>query len=281
MKRADFKGMNNMKKFTKKHIIIFSCITLAILSIAVFSFKTGNNSISNAIGTVISPVQSGVSYVTKATGNFFKNIALAGKNAKENKKLQAEIASLNDQIRMLEGYKTENERLRNLILLKESRTDLKTIGANVIGRKEDDLQSVITLDKGTKDGVKKNSVVMVPEGLVGIVFETGHNFCKVKTIYDKETAVAAICLRSGDMGIIEASGFATGSKKCSMNYIDRSAKTVVGDVIETSGTGGVFPRGIKIGKISEIKEDSRNLTLTAVVETDIDINKLDSVLIGK
>ena len=90
-------------------------------------------------------MQSGVSYVTKVTGNFFKNIALAGKNAKENKKLQAEIASLNDQIRMLEGYKTENERLRNLIALKETRTDLKTIGANVIGRKEDDLQSVITL----------------------------------------------------------------------------------------------------------------------------------------
>lgn len=270
-----------MKKFAKKHIIILSCVTLAVLCAAAFSFKTGNSAISNAIGTVISPVQSVASKAVNSTGAFFKNLAFSGKNAKENEKLRVEISALNDQLRMLEGYKAENERLRGLIELKETRTDFNTIGANVIGKKTDELHSIITLDKGTKDGVRVDSVVLVPEGLVGIVFETGYNYCKVKTIFDAETSVSAICLRSGDMGIIEPSDFGANSRKCTMNYIDRSAKTVVGDVIETSGTGGIFPRGIKIGKISEIKEDSRNLTLTAVIETDVDIYKLDSVLITR
>ena len=112
------------------------------------------------------------------------------------------------------------------------------------------------------------------------MFETGYNYAKVKTIFDAETSVSAICLRSGDMGIIESSGFAPSSGRCSMNYIDRSAKTVVGDVIETSGTGGIFPRGIEIGKITEIKEDSRNLTLSAVIEADVNINSLDTVLVS-
>ncbi len=270
-----------MKKFGKKHIIIFSAITLAVLCMAAFSFKTGNNAVQNAIGTVLSPVQSVVSRVANATGDFFKNIASAGKTAKENKKMKAEVASLKDQLRMLEGHKTENERLRALIELKETRTDFETIGANVIGRKTDEFNSVITLDKGTKDGVRVNDVVLVPEGLVGVVFEANYNFCKVKTIFDTETSVSAICLRSGDMGIVEPTGSTDSGGKCNMNYIDRSAKTVVGDVIDTSGTGGIFPRGIRIGKITEIKEDGRNLTLTAVIETDIDIYKLDSVLIGK
>ena len=269
-----------MKKFNKKHIIILSCVTVAVLCIAAFSFKTGNSAVSNAIGTVISPVQSVASKAVNITADFFKNLISSGKNARENEKLHAEIYALNDQIRMLEGYKTENERLRELIGLKESRTDFNTIGANVIGRKTDELHSIITLDKGTKDGIKENSAVLVPEGLVGIVFEAGYNYCKVKTIFDAETAVSAICLRSGDMGIVEPTGSAADSKKCSMNYIHRGAKTVVGDIIETSGTGGIFPRGIKIGKISEIKEDSRNLTLTAVIETDVDIYKLDTVLIA-
>jgi len=270
-----------MKNFNKKHIIILSCVTLIVLCAAAFSFKTGNNAISNVIGTVISPVQGVASKSVNAAGNFFKNLAFSGRNARENDRLRAQIESLNDQLRMLEGYKAENDRLRKLIELKETRTDFNTIGANVIGKKTDELHSIITLDKGTKDGVTENSVVLVPEGLVGIVFEAGYNYCKVKTIFDAETSVSAICLRSGDMGIVEPSGFTAESKKCSMNYIDRSAKTVVGDIIETSGTGGVFPRGIRIGKISEIKEDSRNLTLTAVVETDVDIYKLDTVLIGK
>lgn len=270
-----------MKKFTKKHIIIFSCVTLVTLCLAAFSFKTGNSTVSNAVGTVVTPAQSVTSMAANSTGDFFKNLALSGKNAKENEQLKKEIALLNDQLRMLEGYKVENERLRSFIELKETRTDFEAIGANVIGKKTDDIHSVITLDKGTKDGVSENSVVLVPEGLVGIVFEVGYNYCKVKTIFDAETSISAICLRSGDMGIVESSGSASNSGKCTMNYIDRSAKTVVGDVIETSGTGGIFPRGIRIGKISEIKEDSRNLTLTAVIETDVNIYKLDSVLIGK
>lgn len=270
-----------MKKITKKHIIIFSIITVVVLCVAAFSFRTGNNAVSNAIGTVISPVQKVVVRGFNGVCEFFGNITSAGKMADENEKLETEVASLKDQLRMLEGYKAENESLRELIALKETRTDFETIGANVIGRKTDELHSTIILDKGTKDGVKVNDIVLVPEGLVGVVFEANYNFCKVKTIFDTETSVSAICLRSGDMGVIETTANSQNSRKCNMNYIDRGAKTVVGDVIDTSGTGGIFPRGIRIGKITEIKEDSRNLTLTAVVETDIDIYGLDSVLIGK
>lgn len=274
-----FKGLNIMKKIGKKHIIAFAAVTVAVLAAAAFSFRTGNNAFSNAVGTVFSPVQSVVTIAVNGVKRVAADIASSGKNAKENKELREEILSLNKQIRMLEGYKTENERLRELISLNETRTDFKSVGANVIGRKTDELHSVITLDKGTKDGVKKNSVVYIPEGLIGVVSEAGVNYCKVKTVFDPESSVSAVCPRSSDMGIVESTGSSVKGGQCSMNYIDRSAKTVVGDIIETSGTGGVFPRGIVIGKISEIKEDSRGLTLSAVIETEVDIYKLDSVLV--
>lgn len=269
-----------MKKFSRKHIIIFSIITVFLLSVAAVSFKTGNNAAGSAIGAVISPIQSGCSIVVNGIKRIAGNVVSSGKNAKENEKLREEIYALRSELRMLDGYKTENERLRKLIDLKETRTDFNSVGANVIGKKTDELTSIITIDKGSKDGVRRNSVVFVPEGLIGVVTEVGITFSKVKTIFDAESSVSAICLRSGDLGIVESSGFSASGGKCSMNYLDRSAKTVVGDVIETSGTGGIFPRGITIGKISEIKEDSRNLTLSAVIETDVDIYKLDSVLVS-
>lgn len=268
-----------MKKFGKKHIIIYSIIAVILLGISAISFKFGKNPASGVVGTVLSPVQSFMSAAANGTKNLFVNIFTSGSTAKENEELKAEVLSLKDELRMLDGYKTENERLRGMIDLAESRTEFKSRGANVIGKRIDEGSSIITLDKGTKDGVAVNSVVYVPEGLVGVVFEANYNYCKVKTIFDAESSVSAICLRSGDMGIAEPLKSSTSGGKCVLNYLDRSAKTVIGDIIETSGTGGIYPRGIKIGKIIEIKEDSRNLTLSAVLETEVNVNRLDNVLV--
>ncbi len=267
-----------MKKLGKKHIIIFACITVLILAISAISFKTGNNAVSNVIGTVISPIQRVGAAVVRETKSFAVNIISSGKNARENEKLKEEIASLNDQLRMVEGYKTENEKLRSMLQLAESRSDFESTAANVIGRSISELHSTITIDKGTRHNIKKNAVVYTAEGLVGRVSEVGYNFAKVQTIFDAESAVSAICLRSGDMGIVEGSSLATGGI-CTMNYIDKSAKTVVGDMVETSAAGGIFPQGILIGKITQIKEDSRALTLSAVVETSVNPNSLDKVLV--
>jgi len=269
-----------MKKISKKHIVIYSIVTVIILVVSIISYRIGNNPISNVVGTIISPIQSVCTSCTNGVKNFVGNVFSADEKAKENEKLKEEILTLEAELRMLDGYKTENEELRSMIELKETRTDFDSIGANVIGKKTDEKSSIITLDKGSKDGVTVNSIVFVPEGLVGVVFEVNTNFCKVKTIFDGESSVSAICLRSGDMGIAEPISSVTTGGKCSLNYIDRSAKTVIGDIIETSGTGGIYPRGIKIGKITEIKEDSRNLTLSAVLETEVDVNRLDTVLIG-
>lgn len=269
-----------MKKFKKKHIIIYSTVTVILLALAAISFKTGNNPVSNAVGTVLSPVQSFFVGTANNVKNFAGNIFSAGSLAEENEQLKEEVLALKSEVRMLDGYKAENDELREMLELSETRTDFGSIGANVIGKKTDEKNSIITLDKGSKDGVKVNSVVFVPEGLVGVVFEVNINYCKVKTIFDAESSVSAICLRSGDMGIAEPMKNETTGGKCVLNYIDRGAKTVIGDVIETSGTGGIFPRGIVIGKITELKEDSRNLTLSATLETEVDINRLDKVLVS-
>ena len=269
-----------MKKFSKKYIIIFGVITLLLLALAAFSFKFGNNPVSNAVGTVLSPVQDFFSTAFNGTKNAVANIFASDDNAKENKKLKEEIASLKAELRLLDGYKTENEQLRFMLDMKETRADFNSIGANIIGKKVDEESSIITLDKGKKDGVAVNSVVFVPEGLVGVVFEVNTNFCKVKTIFDAESSVSAVCFRSGDMGIVEPMDTETTGGKCCLNYLDRGAKTVIGDIIETSGTGGIYPRGIMIGKIIEIKEDSRELTLSAVLETEVNVTGLDSVLVS-
>ena len=269
-----------MKKFSKKSIIIFVCITVVVLVIAAFSIKSGSSPVSNAVGTVFSPIQKGVAFVVNGAKNVTKNIANSGKNARKNKELKEKVLSLESELRMVEGYKTENERLKSLLDLSSSNEKFKSTAANIIGRDSDNLHSTLVIDKGSMHNVKKNSVVMVPEGLVGVVYEVGLNYSKVRTVLDSESYISAICMRSGDMGIVETTEALSSGGQCSMNYIDKAAKIVVGDMIETSGTGGIFPKGILIGKVTQIKEDSRNLTLNATVEVSVNINSTDIVLVS-
>jgi len=268
-----------MKKFPKKYIITLVFVTLVLLSLMLVSLKTGNNTAGKAVATVFAPVQKVSAFVVNASKGVIKNVVKSTENAKENKKLHARIAELSDELRMVEGYKTENEKLRRLLELKESHESLKTTAASVIGREIGDLYCTITIDKGKNDGVFENSVVLTNEGLVGRVYETGNGYSKVRTIFDAESSVSSMCARSGDMGIINGMAGMTFDGMCAMAYIDKDAKIVQGDSIETSGTGGIYPRGIFIGKVLEIKSDERSLSLQATVEAGVKLKNLDTVLV--
>ena len=192
-----------MKKFSKKNIIILICVTVIILIIAAFSVREGSSPVSNAVGTVLSPVQKGASFVINGAKNVTTNIFSSAKNARENKELKEKVLSLESELRMLEGYKSENERLKELLELSSANTEFTSTAANVIGRDSDDLHSTLVIDKGSVHNIRKNAVVTVAEGLVGVVYEVGTNYSKVRTVFDGESYVSAVCARSGDMGIIE------------------------------------------------------------------------------
>ena len=268
-----------MKKFPKKYIITLLSVTLLVFIIMAVSFKTGNNRVGGAFATVFAPVQKISAFMVNSSKRAVKNIFESSKNAKENDELRARVAELGDELRMVEGYKTENEKLRRLLELKDEQKVSNSTAASVIGREIGELYCTITIDKGKEDGIYENAVVFTPEGLVGRVYETGVGYSKVRTVFDADSSVSARCARSGDMGIVNGiSGDGNGGM-CVMSYIDKEAKIVQGDSIETSGTGGTYPGGIFIGKVSEIKSDERNLTLQATIEVGVNVRNLDMVLV--
>ena len=269
-----------MKKFLNKKTIALLIATILIATCAIISVKTRSNAVSKVLGTVVSPVQSVFAGGVRFIKNTAVNVIKSAENAREAKKLQNKVLELQDELRMVESYKLENERLHEMLDFVDSRKEMNYTAANIIGRSSGDISHIITIDKGTGSGIVNGSIVVVPEGLVGVVCEVGINYSKVKTIFDAESSVSGVCSRSGDMGVIE--GKSTASKmSCVMNYVSADAKMVVGDNIETSGTGGIFPKGILIGKVKSIKTDERGLTLSAEIETGADINNIDMVMVSK
>lgn len=250
-----------------------------VLGIMAASAVTGSDAVNSAVGTLITPIQKAASSFG-AVGDLFDSIINSGKYKGENEALLERIATLEQETINIDSYKNENERLRALLDMKDLRQELNYTGANVIARESGDWYDTLVIDKGTAGGVAVNSVVIVPDGLVGSVFEVGADYAKVKTVADVESSVGAVCGRTNDMGLAEGKSGLTPLGKCSLNYLDKNARIVVGDSIETSGTGGIFPKGLHIGKVTEVIDSGDGLTLSCEIETAVDFNSVTEVLVS-
>lgn len=268
-----------MKKITKRMWIVLIIVTGAVLGIMSAAAVTKVDFLNSAVGSVITPLQKAAGSLG-AVGDFFDRLANAGAYKAENQQLREQVARLEQESINIEAYRNENQRLRALLDMKDMREGPEYTGANVISYDSGDWYETLVIDKGTSAGVKVNSVVVVPDGLVGSVFEVGLDYAKVKAVTDVESSVGAICGRTNDIGMVEGKSGLTPEGRCALNYLDKNARIIEGDVIETSGTGGIFPKGLTIGRVTSVSEAGDGLTLECQIETAVDPGKVTEVLVS-
>ena len=127
-----------------------------------------------------------------------------------------------------------------------------------------------------------NMAVITKDGIVGCVTEVGLTWCKVSTILEDARSVGVLAPRSGASGILEGEYIYRENGTCKLTFLDgdaRNAKVAVGDRVETSGTGSVYPAGLTVGRITELKADAATRSLIATVEPAVDFSDLGYVMI--
>lgn len=275
--------MNILNKFSKNFYIRIATISVVVLLImALSTLSSGKADIAtNLTNMIVQPVQKCCTYVYDKVSGVIDSFIHAGSYAEENEYLRARIAILESDYSDIEAYKAENERLLALLNMKSSMPELVLQGASVIAIEADNWYNVISIDKGTGHGVMVNDVVMTAQGLVGTVYEVGTTWAKVREITDVESSISAVCARTGDRGVLEGDYNLAPYGRCRLNYLPKDAKVVVGDRIEISDTGSIYPKGVYIGNIVEIYDDNDGLTLTAIVESEVNFNSLSEVLVGR
>lgn len=151
--------------------------------------------------------------------------------------------------------------------------------ANVIGRDSATWSSHIIINRGTDDGVQKNMTVITPDGLVGNIHEAYASYSEVELITDPRSAVGSIVQRADSRvaGIVK--GSADSNSAINMTNIPQNANIVEGDTIITSGFGGIYPKGIPIGSVAAIKNDSGGLLQYATLYPCVDFQKLENVAV--
>ena len=150
-----------------------------------------------------------------------------------------------------------------------------TVVARVIARDSSNWVSAVVIDKGKKDKIQADMPVITESGLVGKVSEVGVSTSKIILISDPNLNIPSLIQRSREEGII--SGTILGA--CKMRYISLDSDVKIGDKVITSGLGNVFPKGVLIGELSEIKDDPSGLMKLCLVDPSVNLLKIEEVLV--
>lgn len=274
----------NKRSHHKKGIwILAAAVVIAVVTVIVSLLPGGaSGPLSGVLGVVTSPLRGAVSslagWMEERYNYAFQYDALL----QENETLKQRNAELEKTARDAEDALAENELFRDLLGLAQKREDFVFEFANITARGATNWASTLTLNKGTDHGVAKSNCVIDQYGnLVGIVDEVSYNWCTVITVVDQELEMGGLISRTNSAAILEGDFALMGQGKLKLTYLPENTQLISGDEVLTSGMGGVYPPGLKVGTIDEILTDESGMSRYAVISPSAALNDLRQVFIIK
>lgn len=197
----------------------------------------------------------------------------------ENEALKKQVTELLQYKQNFMEYQRENVDLRNLLGFKDRNFQYDLVAAEVAARDSGNWFNVILIDKGEEHGIKKDMAVITDRGLVGYTISTTSNTSKVMIITDERSSVSAMLQRTRDNGMVKGSIDPAPRGYLKMVFLPQDANLVKGDVVISSGLGGLIPKGVVIGEVVEAKKESQNLMQYAIIKPSVDFQKLEHVFV--
>lgn len=268
--------MSFFKKRNVKAVVIIAVCLVVLAAVTRFS---GSNPVSNILKTVFAPVQHGFSYISYKIDTLKNFIWEMDTYKEENEKLLTRINELEKQNRDIAQYREENEKLQALLELKDNIVDYTSLAASVIAYSSNNWYDTVEINKGTLNGVSVGNSVITNDGVVGIVTDVGPNWATVSSILNTGSATGIKVSRTGGIGVVEGDVSLLNEGLCKMTFLDRNSSIMIGDLLETSGSGGAYPPGIMVGKIKDIKSNNSGTLEYATVEPAVDFSKLYAVIV--
>ena len=254
-------------------------ILLCILS-ALYSGVTGKPSpVTRLVSFVATPVQRLASGVTGALGKGFGYFTEFDDLKAENEELKKQIRDMEQTVRDAELAIEENNQLRAAAGQPQRTRELTTMNAEVIARNPGDWAMTLSLDKGSSHGVEVGDLVTTVDGMVGYVSEVYSNTCEVTTVIDVEMQCGALITRTRETAIAEGNYDLMAEGNLRLSYLTEDSSVVIGDTVETSGRGGLFPKGVMIGTVESVLPEENGISYYAVIKPFVNVDTVSSVSI--
>jgi rod shape-determining protein MreC len=263
--------------FSKKMVLIVGSIVLITVNVILLSITSKSRS-TLGVGRVglsfVAPFQEIVSRSVRFARGVWKHYFLLVSVAQENeilKKMLNESIGNNNQWHEIE---LANTRLRNLLNLQKTPNN-QVLAAEVIGKDPSGWFKTVIIDKGKAEGLQKGLPVVLPQGVVGQVIEVSSHYSKVMLIIDRNSAVDALVQRSRARGIIKGSS----ADQCRFEFVLRKHDVQIGDTVIASGLDGVYPKGLLIGRVSDLGGRKSDIFYDIAVAPFVDYETLEEVLV--
>lgn len=269
-----------MKPFKNKLAVTIIVLSVAFLGIIIFSIKSGSNGISSGVGAVVTPLQKIVYNVNNKIKGSFDFLLNFSKVKQENEELKLQNAELENQMVEYSKLKDENDRLREILNFKDSKSNYDYVGCNIVGYSGGNLSQGYIVDRGTNDGIEKDMIVIGYQGLVGKVTEAESNYSIIETILNENIAVSVMVESTRETtGILRGVKENKNENLVKIYNLPIDSQIKEGDVILTSGLGMIYPKEIRIGEVVSVSTDNVTVMKNAVVKPYVDFNKLEELFV--
>lgn len=268
-------GSNNNKHTGGRSFIILSLLSIVLLTVSARMGAGGPlEMVRGGFSTVTMPFRmagSAIAMPFQGIGNIFSNLTADQQTLSD---LKAENEQLRSRNAELEETNQSTQRLQGLLDLKNT-YNLQSTGARVISGSTDSFNNTIVIDKGTSSGLAVGMPVVDSGGVIGQIIECGPTTSTVRLITDEKSGVAAMVQSSRAQGMLMGSA----SRQITLNLINTNQKVAVGDTVVTSGLGGVFPKGLPLGKVTSVEAAPGSLYYTIVIEPFGNVSTNEEVMV--
>ena len=274
-----------MKDFFRHNgiLLLIVAVLLALITTVVSLLLGGKaDPLSNLAGILTTPIRNGINAVTNWTEEKYNDAFQREKMKQENEELKKRVAELEEKERQAEAALQENKRLRSLLDLRPSNRSFDLESAMVTAGSTSNWESTLTISKGSSTGVEVDDCVVDEYwNLVGVVAEVGENWSTVRTIVDSDIEMGGLLSRTGGAAILEGDFSLMGEGRLKLSYLPENSELISGDQVTTSGRGGVYPSGLVVGHVEEVRTEASGMTRYAILMPEADLDALKQVFVIK
>lgn len=266
--------------FHSKGFKLLIAVVFIMLGLMLYTASTGNSFTAKLLGFVSTPMQK-VSTVVTNNAVVAAQTYISSKEdlAAENAALKKQVDELNNKLVKYYTYQQENAQYRKFLELKNDNKDFKPVSAAVIGRDPNDLFYNFQIDKGSLAGIAVNDPVITDGGVVGWISSVNASYSRVTSILSADTKLSGLDKVNRESGIISSNIKLADSGLVKLGFLASGTTVKIGDIIVTSGLGGVYPRDLPVGTVTKVANEPYDVSLYAEVKPFVDVKTVRDVMV--
>ncbi|MGI6028626.1 MAG: rod shape-determining protein MreC [Candidatus Heteroscillospira sp.] len=273
----------NFKKFLRRYgtrlLAMVLCVVL-IVGVSAHFLQGKAGVVTNTAGVIKAPLQGAVSTVIDWFESLYGYIYEYDKLQAENEALKAQLTEAQEEARRGAEAVEENEKLRELLNLKQKHSDFTFESARVVNWNSSNWSSSFTISKGESAGIAVGMPVVTEAGeLVGQISELGDNWANVKTVIDVDTNVGVLVGEAGNAAMAIGDFALMQEGRCKLFHMTEGTSLLEEDVVLTSGRGGAFPQGLVVGYIESVLTEAGGQMPYGVLRPSCDLDTVSQVFV--